>query len=203
MYRNEPQLGNGELREMDTRTRISPEQGLWLYNTYRELQPAASLEIGMAYGFSTLFFLAALAKNGSGRHTAVDPFQRKEWHGIGLQKVQEVGAQHFEFVEALGTHVATDLARQGRTFDLIFIDGNHRFDDVLVDFTLCAALLNKGGVIVLDDMWMRSVKTAVAFVRANRSDFEQLVTAQPNVAAFKKTSDDGRNWDHFESFRVG
>lgn len=202
MYRNEPQQGRDGQHELDRNTRISPEQGLWLHDTYRELRPVASLEIGLAYGFSTLFFLAALTRNGSGRHTAVDPLQNSTWHGMGLEKVREVGARDFEFLEALCAHAVTDLARQGRVFDLIFIDGNHRFDDVLVDFTLCAPLLAEGGLVVLDDMWMRSVKAAVDFVRTNRADFEAVRTPLPTVAAFRRTAPDRRSWDHFESFRV-
>lgn len=46
-------------------------------------------------------------------------------------------------------------------FDLIFIDGSHRFDDVLVDFTLAAELCPIGGSIVFDDAFMKSIWTVI------------------------------------------
>jgi predicted O-methyltransferase YrrM len=117
-----------------------------MYEQYLRSRPNASLEIGMAYGFSTLFLLAALAKNASGTHTAIDPFQSSLWHGVGIEKVRQVnGAEKFRLIEDFGTNVAADLARRKTRFDFIFIDGNHRYDDVMVDFTLFAPMLNKGG----------------------------------------------------------
>src|SRR5271168_5374992 len=136
MYSAESMVGiDGQNHAIDTLTRISPTQGIWLYEQCRSTKALATLEIGLAYGFSAVFFLAAVAKNGTGRHTAVDPFQRTEWHGIGLANVRAVGADpSFQFIEDRSDRAATDLARANSSFDVIFIDGNHRLDDVLVDF---------------------------------------------------------------------
>jgi len=72
MYHGEPQLGtDGQLHTIDAVTRISPAQGMWLYDLCRVAKPKSTLEIGMAYGYSTLYFLAALANNQIGTHTAV------------------------------------------------------------------------------------------------------------------------------------
>lgn len=204
MYNGEAQIGSdGKSYEIDSATRISPRQGMWIYQLCCELRPQATLEIGIGYGFSTIFFLAALAKNAKGHHSAVDPFQQEWWQGVGLQKVREVGMQgSFQFISENSVRAATDLRRTGRKFDLIFIDGNHRFDDVLMDFSLCALLSKAGGYIVLDDMFMPSVQTVVSFIRANRSDFAELSTPIPNIAAFRMIGDGTRDWDHFTPFTV-
>jgi predicted O-methyltransferase YrrM len=203
MYRNEPQsTADGSLSHIDKDTRISAEQGIWMYELYLRSRPNASLEIGMAYGFSTLFLLAALAKNANGTHTAIDPFQSSSWQGVGIEKVRQVnGAEKFRLIEDFGTNVATDLARRKTRFDFIFIDGNHRYDDVMVDFTLFAPMLNKGEYILLDDMWMSSVRTTVAFVQTNRQDFKQIMSP-PNTALFERIGDGVRSWDHFIPFSV-
>ncbi|MCU1239646.1 MAG: O-methyltransferase, family 3 [Candidatus Acidoferrum typicum] len=202
LYRGQPQLGNdGKLHEIDSITGIDAANGMWLYDDYRRRGPRASLEIGMAYGCSTLFFLAAIAKNGAGSHTAIDPFEPSYWHGIGDEKVRQVGSNAFRFIGETDYHAAADLARAHSAFDFIFIDGSHRFDDALVDFTLFAPLLNTGGLIVFDDMWMPSVRTAVAFVQTNRHDFKQ-VPAPDRFAAFERIADDTRLWNHFVPFAV-
>jgi predicted O-methyltransferase YrrM len=206
MYRGEPQLGtDGQLHPIDQVTKISASQGMWLYDFCVSLKPKSTVEIGMAYGYSTLYFLAAIARNKAGHHTAIDPFQSSYWHGIGLAHANAHAPTTttdpgFRFIEDRSDRVATDLARSNATFDLIFIDGNHRFDDVLVDFYLYAPLCAMGGHIIFDDTWMRSIQTVLAFVRANRTDFVVLPTPQANVCVLRKVGQDQRNWDHFCEF---
>lgn len=57
-----------------------------------------------------------------------------------------------------------------------------------------------GGYIVLDDMWMPSIRKVVSFVRRNRSDLSEVATPVLNLAAFQKVAEDIRNWDHFKDF---
>lgn len=200
MYRNEPQRGSdGQLHVIEPSTLIPTPQGVAMYEFYRQCQPQNSLEIGMAYGYSTLFFAAAMAKVG-GHHTAIDPFEHSSWNGVGVEKMCEVGTS-IEFIAELDTHAASALAKQGRMFDFIFIDGNHRFDDVLIDFTLFAPLLRERGHILFDDMWLPSVQAAFAFVKTNRPDFRQVSFEPTNVAVFQRIGADTRPWNHFQHFQ--
>ncbi len=209
MYRGEPQLGaDGQMHAIDRNTKISPSQGMWLYNLCLAAKPKSAIEIGMAYGYSTLYFLAAIAKNQVGHHTAVDPFQKApRWAGIGLAHAQSLAPRNglesaFLLIEDRSDHVATDLARSNSKFEIIFIDGNHRLDDVLVDFYLYAPLCALGGHIIFDDVRMPSIQTVVAFVRANRTDFIEVPTIERNICAFKKVGEDFRNWNDFHEFAV-
>lgn len=201
MYNGEPQLGSdGERHSLDGSTRISPEQGMWLYSLCREAKPKATLEIGLAYGFSTAYFLAAIRENGVGDHTAVDPFQ-SHWHGIGCLQARSLDMNDsFRFIEEKSVSALVHFADRGEMFEVIFIDGNHRFDDVFVDFTLSAELCPMGGCIILDDMWMPSIRMAVSFIRSNRKDFEELKTPVSNIAAFRRIGEDAREWHHYVEF---
>ncbi len=208
MYRDEPQLGtDGQLHPISEVSGIPPSVGIWIYNLCVSVRPKATIEIGMAYGFSTLYFLAAIAKCQIGHHTAIDPFQSSLSYGIGLRHAQTVAstkgsASAFRLIEDRSDRVATDLARTNCTFEVILIDGNHRFDDVLVDFYLYAPLCTIGGYIIFDDMWMSSIQTAVAFVRSNRSDFVEVRSAEPRICVFQKVGDDSREWTDFRQFVV-
>lgn len=208
MYGGHPQRGfDGQMHSLDVSTRISPEQGLWIYDLCLSCKPQSTIEIGMAYGFSTVYFLAAMAKNGHGKHTAIDPFQKSGWHGIGLTVANELAAtlgdsSTLRFIEDRSDRVATDLARDKQFFDVVFVDGNHRYDDVLVDFYLYAQIVSNGGYIILDDMWMSSVKTVVEFIRTNRHDFREIASPVSNIAVFQKVGEDYRNWDEFSAFKV-
>ena len=206
MYRGEPQRGlDGELHALEPETRISTWEGMWLYDLCLKVRPRATIEIGMAYGYSTLYFLAAIAKCGTGHHTAIDPCQMSMWHGIGLARVRAVfGADPdaFTFLDDRSDRVATDLARDNRAFDLVFVDGPHLFDHALADFHLYAPLCAIGGHIVLDDVWMPSIRTLADFVRANRHDFKELRPTDGNISVFQRVAVDSRSWRHFRRFPV-
>jgi predicted O-methyltransferase YrrM len=202
MYNGEPQLGSdGERHNLDAKVHISGEQGMWLHNLCRETKAKTTLEIGLAYGYSTVYFLASIHENGFGHHTAVDPIQTTFWHGIGLCQPRSLGmSDSFGFIEEQSVPALVHFADRGKTFEVIFIDGNHRFDDVLVDFTLASELCSMEGCIVLDDMWMPSICRAVAFIRSNRKDFEELKTPVANIAAFRRIGEDARQWNHYVEF---
>jgi predicted O-methyltransferase YrrM len=206
MYRGEPQFGaDGNRHSIDQATKISPSQGMWLHDLCVSTQAKATLEIGMAFGYSTLYFLAAIARNGSGHHTSIDPFQNSSWRGIGLAHAQAVSAEKgwasaFRLIEDRSDRASADLARSHSTFDVIFIDGGHRFDDVLVDFYLYAPLCATGGHMIFDDIWMHSIQTVVAYIRANRPDFIEVPTGERNICVFRKVSEDERDWTYFRKF---
>lgn len=203
MYAGEPQQGTGgEKFPIDATTLISPEQGMWIYNLCRELKPKKTAEIGLAYGFSTIYILAALHENGAGLHFAIDPCQTSVFNDIGLCQPAKVGmSSAFRFIPERSVPAFVDLIRSGDFFEFIFIDGSHRFDDALVDFMLSAEVCLPGGCIVFDDMWMPPIQRAVSFVRANRADFAEIPTPIPNIAAFRKIAPkDPRAWDHYVEF---
>ena len=78
--------------------------------------------------------------------------------------------------------------------------GDHRFDRVLFDFSLASFVCEPGGHIILDDMWMPSIQRVASFIRLNRPDFTEVRTPVRNVAVFRMTGADTRQWDHFVPF---
>ena len=174
-----------------------------MFDTVRRLKPRRSLEIGLAYGFSTVYILAAMEETGVGRHLALDPFQANQWHGVGALQARHFGMeQSFQLLEEYSSVALARLARLREEFEFIYIDGNHRFDDVLVDFTLSAEVCPIGGNIILDDMWMPAIRTAVSWVRSNRSDFREIPTPVGNIAHFERIGKDQRAWNHYVRFEV-
>lgn len=209
MCAGEPQLGgDGARHAIDDTTRISVEEGLALFSLCRAGGVTSTLEVGLAYGFSTVYLLAAHASTpGGGSHTAIDPYQATDWHGIGATTAGALVATSphltddaFTLIEDRSDPALIDLERADRTFGLTFIDGYHRFDDVLVDFTLAARMCPPGGVIVLHDMWLDGIAAAASFLRTNRTDFVELDTGCDNLFAVRRVDVDRRNWDHFVPF---
>ena len=208
LYAGEPQRGaDGRLHDIDETTRIAVAEGVTLFSLCVADRVASTLEIGLAYGFSTVFLLAALEATGGGTHTAIDPFQMTDWHGIGSTRAAELTGTSavltpgsFRWIEARSGPALIDLERAGSTFGLTFIDGYHRFDDVLVDFTLSARMCPPGGLIVLHDMWLHSVTAVASFVRHDRPDFAEVATACDNLFVVRRVGEDERDWTHFVDF---
>jgi predicted O-methyltransferase YrrM len=92
----------------------------------------------------------------------------------------------------------------GRSFDLAFIDGNHRFEGVFLDLIYLGRLVRRGGVIVLDDYQLRSVKKAVRFCVANLGwalQEEGIADERHHWAVLRTPAIPlERNFDHFVDF---
>jgi predicted O-methyltransferase YrrM len=203
MYEKHPQRGSdGLLHELDSMTKISIEQGHLLAGLHAAIKPKLSVEIGLAYGFSTLFILdAAFQTNAACRHIAIDPYQDAMWHGIGRQAVKEVNFDSkFEFIQETSVTALTEMHKQGTKADYIYIDGAHTFDYALVDFFCSDRVLNIGGLVIFDDMWMPSIQKLASFIRNNIGSYQEIPTDVKNVFCLRKIKEDDRPWNHFAAF---
>jgi predicted O-methyltransferase YrrM len=126
-----------------------------------------TIEVGLALGMSALFLCQAVVARG-GRHVAIDPFQAESWNGAGLRTLREAGVGDLvEVIEEESQLALPRLVADGREFDLAFVDGDHRFEGVFLDLYYMTRLIRPGGLVVVDDMWMPAVRTAVAYVEKN------------------------------------
>jgi predicted O-methyltransferase YrrM len=126
-----------------------------------------TIEVGLALGLSALLLCRAVSERG-GSHVAIDPFQQESWRGAGLRTLRDAGAeQSVEVIEEESQLALPRLVAQGSEFDFAFIDGDHRFEGVFLDLYYMTRLVKPGGLIVVDDLWMPSVRMAVAYVERN------------------------------------
>ncbi len=183
-------------------TRISVQQGAAIHALIRGMPAVRTLEIGFAYGYSTIWILDAHRVHPNAVHIAVDPFEKTGWDGIGLRAIEQlsyVPKTCFRWMENPSIHALTSLIRDGELFDLIYIDGAHLFDYIMVDMFLCDKLLKPEGLMILDDMWLGAVQRAVRFTEANRA-YVREQNAESNIAVLRKLRDDDRAWDHYVDF---
>jgi predicted O-methyltransferase YrrM len=156
-------LADGESAEFPLHSHMSREEGRLIDRVFRTVTPDVSLEIGCAYGVSTLYVCDALAANGKpARHIVIDPFQRQHWRGIGLANIARAGYENLvEFVHEGSETALPALVAAGRRVQAAIIDGNHRFDHALVDFFYVNRMLDVGGIVILDDTDHPSVSRLV------------------------------------------
>lgn len=150
-------------REVELGSEIPKGEGQFLWDLITSNRPARTLEIGCAFGVSSLFICDALSRvSDHFRHIIIDPFQHRDWHGAGVKSLEEAGfSDHIELIEK-GSEIALPrLLGQGERFDFAFIDGWHTFDHALVDFFYINKLIDVDGIIVFDDARWKSVRRVV------------------------------------------
>jgi predicted O-methyltransferase YrrM len=148
---------------------ITFETGALLYDFIRSVKPQKTLEIGMAYGISTLFICQALRDNGGGSHTAIDPLENSEFKSIGILNLERANLKDMlRFHEAPSDLLLPQFCTEKKSFDFAFIDGWHLFDFTLVDFYYIDKLLEVGGHVAIDDLWMPGIRKVVSFVLNNK-----------------------------------
>ncbi len=148
-----------------------------LYQVVRENQATRGIEIGMAYGISSLCLADALQqvairRGSSARLVSIDSHQTASFKRAGIHLLQRAGYDSvLTVVEAPSQLALPEFVMRGERFDIGFIDGWHTFDHTLVDFFFVDQLLENGGVVVFDDVGYPAVQACVRFILANR-DYE-------------------------------
>jgi predicted O-methyltransferase YrrM len=142
---------------------IKPKEGEFLMKVIADNKCTKGIEVGCAYGISSLYICAALSQFGQVSHTIIDPFQR-EWKNIGILNLKRAGLDFFSLVEELSETALPSLLKGNKKFDFAFIDGWHTFDHVLIDFFYINRMLEVGGVIVFHDVDMPSIKKLLRYI---------------------------------------
>lgn len=143
---------------------VTPEQGQFMWNLIRREEIQRTIEIGGAYGLSSLFICDALSKQPTPSHTIVDPFQSTEWHGIGTYHLEQAGFSFFDLIEQPSELALPQLLQREERFDFAFIDGYHTFDHALVDFFYLNRLIKVGGIIVIDDCALKPINRLLRYI---------------------------------------
>lgn len=141
----------------------------------KEIRPTRTLEVGMAYGISTLAICDALLAVGGERHIAIDPDQHSGkwgdgWRGGGLANVERAGFKSLlEFYEAPSHIVLPKLEEAGTRIQFALIDGWPTFDYRIMDFLMVDRLLDIGGIVMIAATNVPGVRKACRFIATNRS----------------------------------
>jgi predicted O-methyltransferase YrrM len=166
-----------------------------------------TVEIGLGYGISALHICEGLLANAgpTARHVAIDPYQATRFSDCGLQFLDEAGVARL--VEHHAEESLTALGRflvEGKTFDLAFVDGNHRFDGVFPDLVYLGRLVRPGGILFLDDYQLPAVARATSFFVTNLGWTLEEVSAADDLHqwAVLRTSGtpDRRPFDYYIDF---
>ena len=201
-----------------------------LYRTVLQARPMVVLEVGMAFGVSTLAILTALREwNKEARLISIDPNQSSQWKGCGRSAVARAGlSEQHELIEDYDYAALPRLLASGLKLDFAYVDGWHTFDYTLLDWWYIDRMLAADGIVGFNDCSWPAVDKAIRFVLSHRKYTEidvglpvtfslgygrrrrlfQLLSRAHKVRWFpriedrylKKTEDWEPGWDFFAPF---
>lgn len=151
-----------------------------LYNTVLQYQPSTVIEIGMAFGISSLAILTALKEiERGGKLYSIDPFQSQQWHDCGVAAIQRSKLQNWhELIQDYDYNALPNLLASGLKVNLAYIDGYHTFDHTLLDWWYVDRMLTVGGVVGFNDCGMPAVDKVISFLMGHRK-YEELDVGLP------------------------
>jgi predicted O-methyltransferase YrrM len=166
-----------------------------------------TIEIGLAFGFSALYICEGLLLNGhaNARHVVLDPWQSTAYANRGLDILAAAGVKPLvEFYGERSQLALPQFVKEGRQFDVAFVDGNHRFDAVFVDLYYLGQLVRKEGIIILDDYDLPGIKRAAGFFVSNLGWRIEATSAQDDphdwVVLRTAKGEDTRDFRYFVEF---
>ena len=181
---------------------IKPIEGNFLYNLIHEHKLKRCLEVGMAYGISSMYILLGLKKlkKDDIKLDSIDPFQETQWNNFGVKLIKKIKMEKYhKLYEDKSYIVLPKLLEKKNEYDLIFIDGWHTFDYTLLDFFYANLLLKKGGIIVIDDAYHQGVNKCLRYLDSNYKNYKRI-KSPPTVGAYEKIGDDEREWSFHTNF---
>jgi predicted O-methyltransferase YrrM len=161
-----------------TENGMPKDEGEMLYKIVCKERPRTTLEVGMAFGLSTMFICQALFENEGRRHIVMDPNQEQAYDSIGLLNITRSGFDELvEFHQESSHRVLPRLESAGTVLDFAFVDGVHLFDFTLVEFFYIDRMLRPGGLIVFDDLQLPAVRKVTRYALRNRGYSDESLIA--------------------------
>jgi predicted O-methyltransferase YrrM len=187
---------------------IPPAYAEALYETVLRADPAVVVEVGMAFGVSSLAILSALRDgNRDGKLISIDPDQSSYWKGCGVAAIARGGfAERHKLIEDYDYNALPQLLAAGLKIDFAYIDGWHTFDYALVDWWYVDKMLTVGGMVGFNDCDWPAVDKVIKFVLSHRK-YDEVDGGLPVTSTggcedryFKKTAHWEPNWNFFAPF---
>jgi len=187
---------------------ISRDEGKFIYNLIQsDPRINHTLEVGCAYGLSSLNICAALRGRDGAKHIIVDPFQNTQWQSVGISNLIREGLSWFELIEERSEFALPRIvASRENQFEFIFIDGWHTFDHTMIDCFYATRLLDVGGYLVIDDANFPSISKVIRYLE-NYPCYQRVgsVKIDPgsersSLVALQKRTEDLRPWNWYADF---
>ena len=143
----------------------SPKYGQFLFRLVNHYQPRRILELGTSLGISTSYLALG---NPAAKVVTVEG--SREIASIAEENFKDLGISSIQQVLGNFDESLPFLLQSGQSFDLVFIDGNHRKEPTLNYFKLLLKNLHNETILIFDDIhWSREMEGAWKEICSNEN----------------------------------
>lgn len=161
-----------------------------LYKTALTYQPKTILELGTSLGISTLYF--SKASDFSKVITIEGCPNVAAWAKRNFQNSKANNIQ--QFVGEFDSSLPKALKETGQ-LDLVFIDGNHRYQPTMDYFNLCLKQANENSIFIFDDIyWSDEMKRAWDELKEHPQVTQSIDLYQFGYVFFRKEFKEKQHW---------
>jgi predicted O-methyltransferase YrrM len=154
-----------KIEEIAATSSITKRYGEVLYRAAKYFKPKHTLELGTNLGLGTAY-LATGNENGTVFTVEGSP----EIQQLAKQNLESISINNVSFINGNFDNVLPEVVSKIPTLDLVFIDGNHRYQPTIDYFETCLKNINENSVIIIDDIyWSKEMTEAWNYIKAHES----------------------------------
>jgi predicted O-methyltransferase YrrM len=134
-----------------------------LYRIARHYQPVQILELGTSLGLTTAYLSA-----GAPEAKVISVEGSKAIAAIARETLQKTGFGQTAVLEGNFDEVLPSVLNQMKSVDLVFVDGNHRYEPTVSYFRQLLLKVHEGSIIIFDDIhWSAEMEAAWEHIKEN------------------------------------
>ena len=148
--------GNSDLyKSVGCFFRPNYERGILIYNLIKKYEVESFLELGFGRGYGTICAAMAMEEMGKGRITTIDPNLNENFTNHLRQIFPTDWFSRIDFIKSTSQGYLSTLDHE-KSFDFVYIDGDHTYDAVKFDWENTKDRFNK--LLLFDDYHLPSKK---------------------------------------------
>ncbi len=149
-----------EEMNVDCRVRsIARPWGLFIMKLVRQFKPHRCLELGTAFGVSSLYETAGLRLNGGGTLYTLDG--SPSHMAIARKNLNDFGAEGVKTILGMFEETLDPTLEEIGSVDFAFLDGDHEKGATIEHFEKVTDYASKGAIILVDDiLWSKGMREA-------------------------------------------
>lgn len=127
-----------------------------LFKIVRHYKPGCMLELGTSLGLTTAYLAAA---NPRGRIFSIEG--SSDISSVAAKNLEALGIKNVRLITGTFEEKLEGILQESGTLDLVFIDGNHRYQPTLDYFSRIKPHLAPHSLVIFDDIhWSREMERA-------------------------------------------
>lgn len=167
----------------------------FLYHIVKNTASSNVLEIGTNLGVSGSYILEAM-KNNSGKFTTMEGLPQL-CEIAEKQFLTIVSESQFEIIQGLYNQTFQRVIESDESYNLIFIDGNHKKEATIEYFIALKSKVNQSAIFIFDDIyWSKGMEEAWKIIKEDEDIIFSLDLYEQGIIIIDKN--DKRDKEHFD-----